>query len=193
MMKTRRRRVRSHDLLGLAAVLAAGWASLATSSLPARPCADNPHRELAAWTVVGGAPGGQPGVSETVRGCARLQAWVSKSGREGVGITVEAVSDDGRSCSVRVDGGVLSTAEQSTRGESVVAQATVEGAVPATFYVPLPFDNDRAWHDRDNRATVDLIVGAAPWRLELAQGPANTNCSAATQDQPSFPVMELSP
>jgi hypothetical protein len=139
----------------LGAVTLAAAASLATS---------HPRTERAypLWKITAD--------SSRAADCAALEAWVSKSGKEGVGVTV-ALSTAAQDCDVTW---------KSARfhlSQSVVAAPLPPAAhlstAPEYQYLAFAFDNETAWNRGDNAATLhlDLLVNGAPqeWDGPLAQ------------------------
>jgi hypothetical protein len=139
----------------LGAVSLAAVATLATS----RP---RMERVYPLWAVTA-----EP---EHTADCAALEAWVSKSGKEGVGVTV-ALSTASQSCDVTWESAALQLA-----GSAVAAPLPPParlGTAPAYQYLPFAFDNEAAWNRGNNAATLrfQLQVNGAPqeWSVALAQ------------------------
>ena len=105
--------------------------------------------------------------------CARTELWVSKSGREGVGLTL-AVHAPQAACTVRID---RVTFVLPGAGAFVAAGFPEELTVPPGQvihrYVPIAFDNGAAWRKRLVSARVELQVidmdGAQALRFDLVQ------------------------
>lgn len=139
-----------------ATVLFAATASLATS--PVRVVRGYP-----AWTAVG--------ASTRAVGCAHVQAWISKSGKQGFGVTLRFSTDDQVPCPVQITGARVVLA-----GETIATLATLPAVAtpPPTAYVYLPFgfDNEAAWNDRKSAAELQLVLSPAggpeiPWAISL--------------------------
>jgi hypothetical protein len=139
---------------------AAALTSAATS--PSR--APRFYRPLPMWTVTG------PGVQAL--GCADVELWVSKSGREGVGLTVAVRSRDA-ACELRLERLALAVpgvGEVAAAGLPVsLARAARE---PAFRYFAVAFDNDAAWRRKEARRGVATLQvtdggGARALRFDL--------------------------
>jgi hypothetical protein len=138
-------------------VLLAALACVATSA-PRFP------RNYATWRVF----------SESTRelGCARAEAWVAKSGKQGVGLTIAITVPEGCTQVITI------TSAELQVGREVVPRAEAPpprpGAGGATYhYLAFPFDNNRAWNAgvHDARLELVLAVDGAPlaWSLSLHQ------------------------
>ena len=159
---------RSHTL---AAVGAAALASLATSAVP-RSHVVSHARSYPAWTVVRGGA--------AHRGPLRLDLWVAKSGKEGLGVTVRLTNEGhaltqaflvrarllversapgvGGGEGARPRGGA--TGRSSAQGGAPVDWFASPAQVPPDgvrhLYLYFHFDNERAWNDGRNRAQLRL-------------------------------------
>ena len=153
-----------------AAARTAPWARLAAlgaAALTASATSPGPlyYRPLPIWSVVPPAPG--------ALACARPELWVSKSGREGVGLTL-AVHAPQAACTVRIE---RVTFVLPGAGSFVAAGFPEELTVPPGQvihrYVPIAFDNGAAWRKRLVNARVELQVidprGAQALRFDLVQ------------------------
>lgn len=132
---------------------------LLAAALASAGCPPSHHaREFPRW-VIAGSP-------ERARGCAQVGAYVRKSGKEGIGVTValRSVHD----CDVRITRAAL------VWPDGARAEATLAGAQPplvgrsvAYRWVAIAFDGDAAWNAGKHRATLELelsIDGArATW------------------------------
>lgn len=132
-------------LLERAILLVAATASLATSR-PARP--------FATWHV--GEHSGRVG-------CADLEVWVAKSGKQGVGISVRARAGS-ESCQVRLEGARL-----SVDGNTFAPVDLPKGPLDRqTAYLPFLFDNERLWNEGKRSGTLELDVVAGGEHVRLA-------------------------
>jgi hypothetical protein len=128
-----------------ATVLFAATASMATS--PVRVMRGYP-----AWTMAG--------PSTRSLGCAQIQAWISKSGKQGLGVTLRFSTEDQVRCPVQI-----TSARVVLAGETIATLAALPAvaAPPPTAYVYLPFafDNEKAWNERQNAAELRLVLASA--------------------------------
>lgn len=147
-------RDRVRAVLGPLALLAAGLASAATST--ARQV-----RQYPGWHPEAGA--------EFEAGCAAASVWVSKSGKQGLGITARLEARR-TGCQVslleiclRVAGGTVTPLDPP-------APLAVEPGRPAHVYLAFPFDGDALWNSGDRRAVLRLTLasGGASTPLEIA-------------------------
>lgn len=126
----------------------------AISSLATSPA---PH-PFTAWQVSQGQ-----GEGRTV-GCARVDVWVAKSGKEGAGLFVGA--DAASTCDVRVV-----RAELVIDGRTYpVAELPREPVHPGgKAYLPFLFDNEKLWNENKREGTLRLtiVVGGEPSELRL--------------------------
>jgi hypothetical protein len=129
----------------LLSVLFAAAASIATP-------APRWTRNFPAWEI-------HEGAQQTV-GCADLAVWVSKSGKEGVGLTVRATSME--SCPVVIQGArfVLEAdpAVEIATTDPLPVAMTAAARHPAHAYLAFPFDNEDAWNDGRRRGRFELTL-----------------------------------
>jgi hypothetical protein len=88
-------------------------------------------------------------------GCSSLDAWVSKSGKTGLGLTVELRKSG--ACSAEILEATLTVAGQPV--SAVTASPSTTGDREHR-YLPFLFDNDRAWRSGVQDARVTLLVRA---------------------------------
>lgn len=102
-------------------------------------------------------------------GCARFDAWVSKSGKQGLGVNVLVESTSTDRCQVEILSATLDV------GGEKIALATRPraenlGEVPVTWYLPFAFDNEKAWNEerRSGTITLDVMTSGGAGRLETS-------------------------
>ncbi len=138
------RRLRVADLCRAAVVAVGAFASLATPA-PRYP------RNYPTWELTSG--------QAKVAGCADAMAWVSKSGKSGVGLTVEIRTRG--PCRVRISRAAMILADGS-EVEGRVQEPSAKTPSPADrfVYVAFLFDNNRAWNQgiRSGRFDLDLVA-----------------------------------
>ena len=135
----------------LALVLAA-WATIATPqpqvvrSYPAWKL-----REAGAWRI----------------GCANIDAWVSKSGKSGVGVTLQMESGSTSPCAVRVERARIEVGPVTAHAAVLPVPRTVQAIEHA--YVPFEFDNEALWNDdfRAGELVVAIRAGSATRELRI--------------------------
>lgn len=95
-------------------------------------------------------------------GCARLTAWISKSGKEGAGLSIRAVDASGGApggCAVEITAAELRIGSRTVAGEGLPRRGTA-GTAAVDLYVPFVFDNEASWNAGERTGSV-RIVGAA--------------------------------
>jgi hypothetical protein len=146
------------------ALVIAAMASVATS---------RPPRPFTAWTVTG----------ENVHhaGCAALEVWVSKSGKEGVGVSLASQSDPG--CAVRVERATLVVGGRRYASEA----SGLEVARGGTVYLPFLFDNESLWNEGERAGNLELDLVAGGERVHLVFPMKHEWDDANRHDTPSPP------
>jgi hypothetical protein len=103
--------------------------------------------------------------------CMNARAFVRKSGKQGIGMTLELKSF--ADCKVSV--GVTSITWPDGRGVTQPGLAPIELRGHSLYYAWLPifFDNDAAWNHDRNRARVEITVTVADrsetWTIPVLQ------------------------
>lgn len=96
-------------------------------------------------------------------GCARVVAEVVRSGKEGIGVMV--VDHSAPECRVHLTQVVLRFATETVHSASISSWDPQR-----TTYVPLPFDNQRAWNDGVRSARLSVEIEAASGDAALERG-----------------------
>src|SRR4051812_18936643 len=106
-----------------------------------------------------------------VTGCALVTAWVVRSGKEGVAITLELDTEQPR-CDVELKSATLKLPSRAVPAALRLppAMELVPGAARHAW-LAFPFDGDQAWNDGERTATLQVSQVVAgephPWTLEL--------------------------
>lgn len=139
----------SPALLRLAAFALTALATMATS----RPMM---VRNYPAWQI--------EGLGARQLDCAIVDLWVSKSGKQGLGVTLE-LTPTASSCRVSVEEARFSADGVEERAARLPAPRVVERR--DHLYLPFAFDNEALWNDevRDGRLDLWIRVGEASERL----------------------------
>lgn len=124
--------------LETALAVAAALACAATSRPPEA-------RNYPSWTF---HDADKEGVVKRTVGCADVGTWVSKSGKEGM-----AVSVDARGCPISVSA-------RFRMGELLVEQRSIEILDGGRGYFPFGFDNERAWNEERVHGALELTIRA---------------------------------
>lgn len=120
-------------------------------------------RPYAVWTIPDHAAG--------PFGCAHAEAWVSTSGREGVGITVRlrAPIANTEPCRVSVEATSLHVRRGAVAGDRLPPPAILKPGAEVRAYVGFRYDDDAAWREEVNGAVLEIVgqAGAAPATIIL--------------------------
>lgn len=120
--------------------LVVGAAALACMATPAPQY----PRNYPAWTLTSGQ-------TQTM-GCAHGKAWVSKSGKTGVGLSLQ-VTRKAQPCAVR-----FQSARLVLDGAPPVPSSRVPNEGDSVLYIPFPFDNNRMWNNEIRSGTFELAL-----------------------------------
>lgn len=89
-------------------------------------------------------------------GCARVEPWISKSGKEGIGLSVAARKVQSGACTVEV---VSATVDIDRWKVAAERGAPVElGHDDRHLYVPFVFDNQARWNEGHRTGTLTLTL-----------------------------------
>lgn len=140
---------RSGNQNEIAAVAITAWACVAT---PAPRYA----RNYPAWELD----------VETGRmvGCAKVSAWVAKSGKQGLGVTVRLDGLTPERCEVRVaEAGFTLVGGAVVRPDALPATTLRGREAPEYLYLAFAFDNEAAWNrgQRQGMLALRLTAGSA--------------------------------
>jgi hypothetical protein len=116
---------------------------------------------------------GAAGVTRQPLACADVEVWVSKSGRQGVGLMI-AFEPRGAPCPLRLDGVALVIPGAGEHAATSLPEPLdLAPGQPVHRYVPLAFDNAAAWnrHQRVGVVRIDVTApdGAHALRFDVAQ------------------------
>jgi hypothetical protein len=105
-------------------------------------------------------------------GAVDARLWVSKSGKQGVGVTVRLLGSESAPVAVRIARAELRVAGGPTVGYDGAPALTLSPGESRYLYLPFSFDNERAWNEGRRCALLRLQiqVGAkhtATWRIQL--------------------------
>ncbi|MBX3130149.1 MAG: hypothetical protein KF718_25755 [Polyangiaceae bacterium] len=120
-----------------------------------------------------------------VVGCMNVAAWVSKSGKQGLGVTLE-LAPQGEACELAILG-----AEVQLRDGDRVRAAQLPGPLRLTgeghVYLPFEFDNERAWNDGKRHATLRLELSAGGERARWVVPMEHVRHAPHVRDRPIEP------
>lgn len=105
-------------------------------------------------------------------GCASGRAFIRKSGKTGFGVTLQWKSRG--DCTIALDAVHLRFDHGGKVAVPAIAPLTLPGRSMVYAWLPVAFDNNEAWNDGLDRATLELSVAVAgapatPWRIPVVQ------------------------
>lgn len=117
-------------------------------------CADPQHpRRYPRWTT-------QPAkvVEPVWRDCVGVRAFVRKSGKQGIGVTLEVRSRT--DCAMVVTRAHLALADGTVAEGELLPQAPLRGRSLLFLWMPVRFDGDAAWNrgTRSGRLVLELAI-----------------------------------
>lgn len=114
--------------------------------------------------------------SATSVGCLRVDGWVVHSGKQGLGVTLEA-STQSDACPFTVRVAELDVGGERVSAKSLPQPATLHRGQTVWAYVPFFFDGDRAWNESRRSARLRLAFdgGETGWEL-LDAMPERNDC-----------------
>ena len=131
-------------------------ASVASACLPPRVLRDYPR-----WRIVGG--------QTLAHDCLRAEAYIRKSGKAGIGVTLVLRSLHDCPVEIRRAELVFPDGRRGAAAAPARALTPLVGRSLRYHWLPVPFDNDRAWDDGAVDATLELELAIAgqpvTWRM----------------------------
>jgi len=105
-------------------------------------------------------------------GCASGRAFIRKSGKTGFGVSLQWKSRG--DCRVALDGVHLRFAHGAKIVVPAIPPLELRGRSIVYAWLPVPFDNNEAWNEGLDRATLELAVAiagapATPWQIPVLQ------------------------
>src|SRR5688572_16844210 len=80
-------------------------------------------------------------------GCVAAEAWVSKSGKEGMGLTLKLTPTGASGCYVSIGGGGFTVAGREVTAGGCPLDVKVPPGGPSHLYLPFFFDNQKLWNE----------------------------------------------
>jgi len=124
----------------VAAVLAAGLATMATTRLPK-------ERAYPRWAPA--AP------AERRMACAVAELWVTRSGKEGLGVVLE-LGSGAATCPVHLLAAELRLPSGAVAAAALPGPLVVGPLMPERVWLAFPFDGDASWNAGQRSATLHL-------------------------------------
>lgn len=120
-----------------------------------------PARAYPRWVIAGGR--------DLEIGCAIADAFVRKSGKEGIGVTVELRSRG--SCAITITHAALLFPDGAVAEGALPPAMSLPGRSLTYAWIPIRFDADRAWDAHRTHARLALEVEAdgalREWHLPI--------------------------
>lgn len=88
-------------------------------------------------------------------GCGEVDVWVSKSGKQGIGVTVRIAPASSGPCQARITRARFSAGPTAVDAESAVS---LEKNGKSHLYLPFVFDNETLWNDEHHTAQLELVI-----------------------------------
>ena len=92
---------------------------------------------------------------------------VRRSGKQGIGIALRLRSHG--DCTFAIREAQLVFPSGRMIPVALPAPIALAGRSQLTMWMPVPFDNNRAWNDGENNATLELRTADGPWHLPMHQ------------------------
>lgn len=153
--------------LEIAGAIVAAAASVATSPAP---------RPFTAWRVEAG--------EHRAVGCARVDVWTAKSGKEGVGFSIEA--HPAADCPIRLEAASITIGEVRIAPLAIPRDPLHEADV---VYLPFVFDNEALWNQGARRGRLELVFVVAGERSTFVSEIVH----AWDDARPRFPPLPVKP
>jgi hypothetical protein len=90
--------------------------------------------------------------------CAEADAWVSKSGKEGMGVTLQLAGRSTTPCVVTIKSARLRLGNEEYAAHALPEPPMLQLGQHVLAYLPFSFDGDRAWNDK---VEGDLVIEGA--------------------------------
>ena len=150
----------------MACVAVAAVASVATSRVPPPPCPTSEARDFAVWTM--------PPEQRQPQGCAGVSAWVSRSGKQGVGVTLRVLNLSEATCEIEVLGSLFEHERASVQGDTESPSLRLAPRRDGHIFLAHHFDSEALWNASENRARYLLHtavngVEQPLWRISMTQ------------------------
>jgi hypothetical protein len=101
-------------------------------------------------------------------GCAVVEVWISKSGKQGLGATIEVTPQSSAGCQVLVRSARFSAGPISVDAAELPSAATARDK--SWLYLPFAFDNNTLWNDEHHEGRLELVIQAGDREERLAFG-----------------------
>jgi hypothetical protein len=114
------------------------------------------HRQYPEWRITSEAT--------LTLGCSELRVWVSKTGKEGMAITLRTSGQSG--CTVAIRGARFQVDGVDHPCGALPPPFVLDGSQALHGYLPFPFDGEKAWNrgQREGRLWLSIVEGNEPPR-----------------------------
>jgi hypothetical protein len=98
----------------------------------------------------------------SIEGCATIDGWVAKSGKQGLGLVVHLVGKSPNGCSPAITGVELRMPKGAYPALRLPPPPMLREGQELFVYVPIAFDGNAAWNDEDqHHATIAITTAPA--------------------------------
>jgi hypothetical protein len=107
----------------------------------------------------------------SIPNCGRLEAFFTKTGKEGVGITLRFIGEAPQPCLVEVASVELRLGDEVHRAARLPAPMNLGPGQTVHVYVPILFDGERTWNEGKREGmlvvtTRPALYGDARWAVD---------------------------
>jgi hypothetical protein len=95
----------------------------------------------------------------SIAGCATIDGWVAKSGKEGLGLVVHLVGESPNGCSPAFASIEVRIGDRVHPAMRLPAAPSLRAGQQVFAYVPIAFDGNTAWNEEEQRhATITIVT-----------------------------------
>jgi hypothetical protein len=98
-------------------------------------------------------------------GCAVVDVWVSKSGKQGFGVTIDVAPQISAGCPAEIRSARFGAGPVTVDGE---LPPPITARDKSYFYLPFAFDNERLWNDEHHAGRLEIVLQAGDREERLA-------------------------
>lgn len=102
------------------------------------------------------------GNQAVIEGCARIDGWIAKSGKQGLGLIVHLLGTSPNGCAPVLRGVELRIEDRVYPALRLPPAPQLREGQEVFVYVPIAFDGNEAWNDEDQRhGTITIVTTPA--------------------------------
>jgi hypothetical protein len=128
--------------------------------------------------------------------CAEIKAWVSRSGKSGVGVTVRITPRGTEACDVRVAEAALEIGGARIEAIDLPESSQAPPGAQHHLYIPFAFDNEASWNRGERTGMLILRFDPGPElkvAIEHHRGPPHHKLDRWERRRPPQPQPQLPP